>query len=137
MVVPAQESKAFFVAGILGLVTYIVVDGIGTAMEVGPEQMRDVHRASAASFLYLEVLDASFSFDGVIGAFALTNNLFLIGIGLGAGAMFVRSLTVMLVEEGTLASYRYLEHGAFYPGRRPAARRAREGADRLPKASRR
>jgi hypothetical protein len=83
-------------------------------MEVDPAKMESLHRASAASFLYLEVLDASFSFDGVIGAFALTNNLFVIAIGLGTGAMFVRSLTVMLVDEGTLASYRYLEHGAFY-----------------------
>jgi hypothetical protein len=64
--------------------------------------------------LSLEVLDASFSFDGVIGAFALSNNLFIIAIGLGVGAMFVRSLTIMLVERETLASYRYLEHGAFY-----------------------
>ena len=96
------------------LVPFVAVDGIGTAMEVGPDRIRDVHRASAASFLYLEVLDASFSFDGVIGAFALTNNLFIIAIGLSTGAMFVRSLTVMLVDEGTLASYRYLEHGAFY-----------------------
>jgi hypothetical protein len=60
------------------------------------------------------MLDASFSFDGVIGAFALSNNLFIIAIGLGIGAMFVRSLTIMLVERETLASYRYLEHGAFY-----------------------
>jgi hypothetical protein len=111
---PPEESRAFLVAGIFGLVTYIAVDGIGAAMEVDAAGMRNVHRASAASFLYLEVLDASFSFDGVIGAFALTNNLFVIAIGLGIGAMFVRSLTVMLVEEGTLASYRYLEHGAFY-----------------------
>ena len=71
-------------------------------------------RSGAASFLYLEVLDASFSFDGVIGAFALSNNLFIIAIGLGIGAMFVRSLTIMLVEQGTLTEYRYLEHGAFY-----------------------
>lgn len=66
------------------------------------------------AFLYLEVLDASFSFDGVIGAFALTQNLFIIAIGLGIGAMYVRSMTVMLVEKGTLSEYRYLEHGAFY-----------------------
>jgi hypothetical protein len=112
--VPPHESAAFLVAGIFGVVTFIAVDGIGTALEVDPAKMASVHRASAASFLYLEVLDASFSFDGVIGAFALTNNLFIIAIGLGTGAMFVRSLTVMLVEEGTLASYRYLEHGAFY-----------------------
>ena len=112
--VPAQEAHAFLVSGIFGLVTFVAVDGLGAAMEVGPDQMRDVHRASAANFLYLEVLDASFSFDGVIGAFALTSNLFIIAIGLGVGAMFVRSLTVMLVEEETLALYRYLEHGAFY-----------------------
>jgi len=112
--VPAHEQLAFLVSGLFGLVTYIAVDGIGGAMEVDPERMATLHRASAASFLYLEVLDASFSFDGVIGAFALTNNLFVIAIGLGIGAMFVRSMTVMLVEKGTLASYRYLEHGAFW-----------------------
>ena len=112
--VTPDESASFLVAGIFGVVTFIAVDGIGTAMEVDPAQMASVHRASAASFLYLEVLDASFSFDGVIGAFALTNNLFIIAIGLGIGAMFVRSLTVMLVDQGTLASYRFLEHGAFY-----------------------
>lgn len=112
--VPAEESYGFLVAGVLGLVTFIAVEGLGSVMEAGPEAMKDVHRASAASFLYLEVLDASFSFDGVIGAFALTNNLFIIAIGLGIGAMFVRSLTIMLVERGTLESYLYLEHGAFW-----------------------
>jgi hypothetical protein len=112
--VPAAEAHSFLVAGIFGLVTFILVDGIAAAMQVDGDTVKSVHRASAASFLYLEVLDASFSFDGVIGAFALTNNLFVIAIGLGVGAMFVRSLTVMLVEKGTLEVYRYLEHGAFW-----------------------
>jgi hypothetical protein len=112
---PPAEALQFMVAGVFGLVTFIAVDGIGAAMEAGTEERHlDAHRAGFASFLYLNVLDASFSFDGVIGAFALTNNLFVIAIGLGIGAMFVRSLTIMLVEKGTLASYRYLEHGAFY-----------------------
>jgi hypothetical protein len=112
---PPAEALQFMVAGVLGLVTFIAVDGIGAVMEAGTEGRHvDAHRAGLASFLYLNVLDASFSFDGVIGAFALTNNLFVIAIGLGVGAMFVRSLTIMLVEKGTLASYRYLEHGAFY-----------------------
>lgn len=71
-------------------------------------------KGGLGAFLYLEVLDASFSFDGVIGAFALSQNLFIIAIGLGIGAMYVRSMTIMLVEKGTLAEYRYLEHGAFY-----------------------
>jgi len=71
-------------------------------------------KSGLVGFIYLEVLDASFSFDGVIGAFALSQNIFLIMIGLGIGAMFVRSLTLYLVEKGTLTEYRYLEHGAHY-----------------------
>ena len=60
------------------------------------------------------MLDASFSFDGVIGAFALSNNMIVIALGLSIGALFVRSMTIMLVHKGTLAEYRYLEHGAFW-----------------------
>ena len=65
-------------------------------------------------FLYLEVLDASFSFDGVIGAFAISSNLFVIAAGLGIGALYIRSLTVYLVKKGTLSEYIYLEHGAHW-----------------------
>lgn len=108
------EQFEFLVAGIFGLVTYIAVDGVAALLNVETAVTGEVVRSGAASFLYLEVLDASFSFDGVIGAFALSNNLFIIAIGLGIGAMFVRSLTIMLVERETLASYRFLEHGAFY-----------------------
>ena len=65
-------------------------------------------------FLYLEVIDASFSFDGVIGAFAITQDIFIIAVGLGVGAMYIRSLTVYLVRKGTLNDYVYLEHGAMW-----------------------
>ena len=78
------------------------------------EALAGAAKGGLGAFLYLEVLDASFSFDGVIGAFALSQNLFVIAIGLGIGAMYVRSLTILLVERGTLAQYRFLEHGAFY-----------------------
>jgi hypothetical protein len=111
---PGHERIGFRVAGIFGLVSYIAVDGIAAVLSVESAVTGEVVRSGAAAFLYLEVLDASFSFDGVIGAFALSNNLFVIAIGLGVGAMFVRSLTIMLVEQEALASYRYLEHGAFY-----------------------
>ena len=67
-----------------------------------------------AGLIYLEVLDASFSFDGVIGAFALSNDIFIIMIGLGIGAMFVRSMTIYFVEKKTLSEFIYLEHGAHY-----------------------
>lgn len=70
--------------------------------------------AAFASFMYLEVLDASFSFDGVVGAFAITSSVLLIITGLGAGAIWVRSLTIYLLRSGTLGKYRYLEHGAHW-----------------------
>jgi uncharacterized protein len=110
----ANEQFEFLAAGIFGLVTYIAIDGVSALLNVESALTGEFAQSGAASFLYLEVLDASFSFDGVIGAFALSNNLFIIAIGLGVGAMFVRSLTIMLVERETLASYRYLECGAFY-----------------------
>ena len=110
----AADAMTFLVSGIFGILTYIAVDAIGALLEAPESSTDTVARAGLASFLYLEVLDASFSFDGVIGAFALSNNLFIIALGLGIGAMFVRSMTVMLVDKGTLAQYRYLEHGAFW-----------------------
>lgn len=110
----AEEQVEFLVAGIFGLLTYIAVDGIGAVLDASSAAVEGATRSGLAAFLYLEVLDASFSFDGVIGAFALSNDIFVIAIGLGIGAMFVRSLTILLVEKGTLAEFRYLEHGAFY-----------------------
>jgi hypothetical protein len=110
----ANEKLEFLIAGVLGLVTYIAVDGVSALLDVEAAAGAEMAQTGLSSFLYLEVLDASFSFDGVIGAFALSNNLFIIAIGLGIGAMFVRSLTIMLVEKETLTSYRYLEHGAFW-----------------------
>jgi uncharacterized protein len=70
--------------------------------------------AGLTAFIYLEVLDASFSLDGVIGAFALTGSVVLIMAGLGAGAVWVRSMTVHLVKAKTLKKYKYLEHGAHW-----------------------
>lgn len=113
-VLPPEKGHEFLVAGIFGLITYIGVDAIGEFMKPGVGHGVDPHQAGLAGFLYLNVLDATFSFDGVIGAFALTKELFVIALGLGVGAMFVRSLTILLVDRGTLESYAYLEHGAFW-----------------------
>lgn len=110
---PANQLP-FLIAGVCGILTFLGVEAIGTFLQLPQEGQISAERASVGMFLYLEVLDASFSFDGVIGAFAITNNLFIIAIGLGVGAMFVRSLTILMVEKGTLQAFRYLEHGAFY-----------------------
>jgi hypothetical protein len=109
-----EKQLSFLVSSIAGVITFVAVDGLSSILHVPEGQQRDLEKASAAMFLYLEILDASFSFDGVIGAFALTHNLFIIAAGLGIGAMFVRSMTIALVEHETLDEFRYLEHGAFY-----------------------
>ena len=111
------DALTFMVSGTLGLVTFIAVEALGTILEIREEALKAqgaVIRSGLGGFLYLNVLDASFSFDGVIGAFALSNNMVVIALGLSIGAMFVRSMTIMLVKKGTLAEYRFLEHGAFW-----------------------
>lgn len=138
----AGDPNVVLMAGALGLVTYLLVNGLGEFFDQdgdedeageeaeaegeaepaparkssGPSQLaKATGRAGLFLFLYLEVLDAAFSFDGVIGAFAITTDPILIALGLGLiGAMFVRSLTVYLVRKGTLADYVYLEHGAHW-----------------------
>jgi uncharacterized protein len=140
----AAEPAVVLTAGGLGLVTYLLVNGLGDLFDQAADgddeenaegTAEDAGRPEAAAqagngpselakatgkagfflFLYLEVLDAAFSFDGVIGAFAITTDPILIALGLGLiGAMFVRSLTVFLVRKGTLADYVYLEHGAHW-----------------------
>lgn len=111
---PDVDATTFVYSAIYGLLTFLVVEVVGGLLDASQQTMSAAAKGGLGAFIYLEVLDASFSFDGVIGAFALTQNLFIIAIGLGIGAMYVRSMTIMLVEKGTLAEYRYLEHGAFY-----------------------
>lgn len=103
-------------SGLLGVIAYtaikLFIDGLGKLEPTGVK----VYAGWAAfgAFMYLQVLDASFSFDGVLGAFAITDKVLLIALGLGVGAIWVRSMTIFLVRKGTLKSYIYLEHGAHY-----------------------
>lgn len=114
---PPQEALTFLTAAVLGIATFILVSGMGNLLQAREEQAKlagAAVKAGLGGFIYLNVLDASFSFDAVIGAFALSNNMVVIALGLSIGAMFVRTMTVVLVREGTLAQYLYLEHGAFW-----------------------
>lgn len=148
----AKDPNIVLVSGILGILTYIVINGLGALFEQGLKEkiaepdipqkekghghLHHEHEDTAAEavkksgpnklvratgkagfflFLYLEVLDASFSFDGVIGAFAITSDPIIIALGLGLiGAMFVRSITIYLVKKGSLNEYVFLEHGAHW-----------------------
>lgn len=114
------EQKLFVVlSGISGIIIYLLVDGITYWLEQKEEESTKqfatvVKGSGLVGFLYLELIDASFSLDGVLGAFALSKDILIITIGLAIGAMFVRSLTIMLVEKKTLSNYLYLEHGAHW-----------------------
>jgi hypothetical protein len=114
---PGERKLPVLVAGIVGVLVYVGVDwlsGLLEEEESEPGVGKLISQGSIGGFIYLEVLDASFSFDGVIGAFAITNDVVVIMLGLAIGAMFVRSLTVFLVHKGTLDEFVYLEHGAHY-----------------------
>ncbi len=111
------HGRTTFVAGTAGLLIYAGINGLIELMGNffgNRAVVKRVGWAAFATFMYLELLDASLSFDGVIGAFAITNAVVLIALGLGVGAVWVRSLTVYMVRRRTLEVYRYLEHGAHY-----------------------
>ncbi|WP_201557053.1 DUF475 domain-containing protein [Psychrobacter submarinus] len=120
------QAAAVLIAGVWGILVYLGVQVISGMLEGDLEEELDsegnstgqatsaIMKGGIIGFLYLEVLDASFSFDGVIGAFAITNDVIVIMLGLAIGAMFVRSMTIFLVDKGTLDEFIYLEHGAHY-----------------------
>lgn len=112
-----EHDSQILAAGVAGMLCYLVVDGGAQLFsEVGESSqiVAATGKAAFSLFMYLQVLDASFSFDGVIGAFAITVDPVIIALGLGIGALYVRSLTVLMVRKGTLAELVYLEHGAHW-----------------------
>jgi uncharacterized protein len=128
-----KDAKSEIVLGMVyGVTLFVVIDLVKNALEERDEEKGNegaehtelenidanakakAVQGGIASFIYLELIDASFSFDGVLGAFAVTQNIVVMAIGLGVGAFAVRSLTLLLVDRGTISEYRYLEHGAMW-----------------------
>jgi hypothetical protein len=120
-----HHAETVLVSGLSGMLVFLVINSVGNLFEAKLDSDEENHtgvagatvlvgKAGFVAFLYLEVLDASFSFDGVIGAFAITTDPIVIALGLGAGALFVRSITIYLVNKGTLNEYVYLDHGAHW-----------------------
>lgn len=113
--VDPEYRLTVLIASIAGILLHMGLEVFGGYFESKQSNAKVLTGMAAfTSFLYLEVLDASFSLDGVIGAFAITDHILLIVAGLGAGALWVRSLTVYLLRAGTLSKYRFLEHGAHW-----------------------
>lgn len=116
-VVPKPVSLPVLIGGCSGIFLYGIVSSLDSLFSVSDDEQsitKVTQQGGIIAFLYLEILDASFSFDGVIGAFAITDSVPIIMVGLGIGALYVRSMTVYLVKKGTLETYIYLEHGAHY-----------------------
>lgn len=115
-----QAQRLFVVlSGVGGVIVYLLIDGLTDWLEKKEDESikhfaSTIRGSGLIGFLYLELIDASFSLDGVLGAFALSKDIIIITIGLSIGAMFVRSLTIMLVEKKTLGKYIFLEHGAHW-----------------------
>ena len=116
--IPTEQKVAVLMAGFTGIVLYLVIDSISNLLECIAERkaamMGGAAKIGFIGFLYLELIDASFSLDGVLGAFAISKDIIIISIGLAIGAMFVRSLTIFMVDMKTLKQYRFLEHGAHW-----------------------
>ena len=122
-IVYPHHTGEVLLAGVIGLASYLLVSTAATRFEASADSGEGTGsrglvvatgRAAFWLFIYLQVLDASFSFDGVIGAFAITADPVIIALGLGIGALYVRSLTVLLVRRGTLSELVFLEHGAHW-----------------------
>ena len=117
---PTEEHLDVMTAGFFGLVTYLLIVSFDTILhksgvENNPSKGgKHAFRAGLIGFIYLMIVDASFSLDGVIGAFAITNQILIIAVGLGIGAWYVRVITIHMLRHGVLDQYKYLEHGAHY-----------------------
>jgi hypothetical protein len=115
--VDPQHHATVLIASICAMALHIGLELLSAAMGGHKKHLQVKHKvglAALASFIYLEILDASFSLDGVIGAFALTSDVIIIMAGLGAGAVWVRAMTIHLVRTNALAKYIFLEHGAHW-----------------------
>ena len=119
--VPAQDHTRVIAGCLIGLVCYLGVHSLAGHVadradaDGAPRPRTTVEGRSAfLLFVYLELLDATFSMDSVMGGFSVTLDIALITLGLAIGAGYIRALTVYVVRKGTLDEYRYLEHGAYY-----------------------
>ena len=96
----------------IGSTAFFITDGFKKNAETKEKELLSEHVSAISKILYLEILDATFSIDGVIGAFAFTIFVPLIFLGNGLGAYIVRELTVRGTE--VISKFAYLKNGAMY-----------------------
>jgi len=107
-----QVNPILALAATIGVSAFFITDGFKKNAEEKEKELMSGNMSAWSKILYLEVLDASFSIDGVIGAFAFTMSIPLIIIGNGLGAIIVRQLTIKGID--SISKYAYLKNGAMY-----------------------
>lgn len=107
-----QTNNLMAFGAVIGSTTFFITNGFKQNAEEDEENLLKSHRSDISKLLYLEVIDATFSIDGVLGAFAFTLSVPLILIGNGLGALVVRQLTIGNIER--IKKYVYLKNGAMY-----------------------
>lgn len=106
----ARDNPNMMLTTSIGSATFFIIYGFKETAERKEARLIKKKTSNVSKFLYLEVLDATFSFDGVVGAFAFTTNLLYIVIGLGIGAIVLRELTILGINR--IAKYKWLKNGA-------------------------
>ncbi len=108
----ARTSPYLMLSAACGNAIFFIMYGLREQAEKQKKRIIGAasHISDFSRLMYLEVLDASFSFDGIMGAFAFTTSVPLILIGNGIGALVVRDLTIRGIEK--VAKYRFLKNGA-------------------------
>lgn len=107
-----RQNPLMALSASIGATAFFITDGFKRNAEVKEKDLVNPNMGSWSKILYLEVLDATFSIDGVIGAFAFTISVPLILVGNGLGAVVVREFTIRGID--TIAKYAYLKNGAMY-----------------------
>ena len=109
-----KEDPLMAFGSVLGSTAFFIVHGFRQNAELEEKNLMDrtSKRTDISKILYLEVIDATFSIDGVLGAFAFTMSVPLILLGNGLGALVLRQLTIRNIER--IKKYRYIKNGAMY-----------------------
>lgn len=107
-----KQNPILALAATIGVSAFFLTDGFKKNAEAQEKKLMDPKMSAWSKILYLEVLDASFSIDGVIGAFAFTVSVPLIILGNGLGAFVVREFTIRGID--LISKYEFLKNGAMY-----------------------
>ena len=107
-----ERSPMMAFGAVVGSTAFFIVHGFRQNAELQEQKLMGGDLSDISKILYLEVIDATFSIDGVLGAFAFTMSVPLILVGNALGAIAVRQITVGNIDR--IKKYRFLKNGAMY-----------------------